>query len=362
MKVQWERFSIRTRDPFGISRGVRSGEERVWVRLGIDGVEGWGEADPSAYYGETAATVMVALRAMSPLLEAAPDPWPIESLESDLRAAVPENASAHAAVSAALHDLTGKLLGQPLWKVWGLDPGQAPASSFTIGIDEPATIADKVRRAAEYSILKIKVGTDRDEEILRAVRSEAPHATLRVDANAGWNATEALERLPMLVDYGVEFVEQPLPPDDREGLRRVHRKSALPIILDESCLVARDIPQLVGLADGINIKLAKCGGPREARRMIHTASACGLSVMLGCMLETTLGIAPAAHLAPLVDYADLDGAALLLTDPFAGPHLAGGRVVLDETPGLGVVRSGELLDAAESSSRLNPVDGAGQVP
>jgi len=362
MKVHWERFSIRTRDPFGISRGVRTSEERVWLRLGIDGVEGWGEADPSAYYGETATTVIAALGAMSPLLAAAPDPWPIESLESDLRAVLPENASAHAAVSAALHDLTGKLLGQPLWRLWGLDPGQAPVSSFTIGIDEPAAIADKVRRAADYSVLKIKVGTDHDEEILTAVRNEAPDATLRVDANAGWNAEEALERLPMLVDFEVEFVEQPLPPGDREGLRRVHQRSPLPIILDESCLVASDIPELVGLADGINIKLAKCGGPREARRMIHKAKACGLSVMLGCMLETTLGIAPAAHLAPLVDYADLDGAALLRTDPFAGPHLAGGRVVIDETPGLGVVRSGEQLDATESSSRVNQAHGADEVP
>ena len=185
------------------------------------------------------------------------------------------------------------------------------------------------------------------EEILSAVRSEAPDAVLRVDANAGWTPDEAIERLPMLVDFGVEFVEQPVAPADREGLRRVHERSPLPIILDESCLAASDIPGLVDLADGINIKLAKSGGPREALRMIHTARACGLSVMLGCMLETTLGIAPAAHLAPLVDYADLDGAALLRSDPFAGPRMTGGRIVLDESPGLGTVRSAAPLSSGE---------------
>lgn len=367
MRVRWERFSIRTRDPFAISRGVRTGEERVWLRLEIDGIEGWGEADPSAYYGETADTVVTALQAMSPLLEAAEDPWAIELLESELGLTVAGHASAHAAVSAALHDLTGKLLAQPLWRIWGLEPQYAPVSSFTIGIDEPATIADKVRRAAAYPILKIKVGTDRDEEILAAVRDVAPDATLRVDANAGWTAGEAIERLPMLVDYAVEFVEQPLPPDDRDGLRQVHQVSPLPIILDESCMVAADIPGLVGLADGINIKLAKCGGPREARRMIHTARACGLSVMLGCMLETTLGIAPAAHLAPLADYADLDGAALLRADPFSGPHLAAGRMVLDETPGLGVVRSSEPVVAtepadAEPTVRAGEAEATGRAP
>lgn len=339
MRVSWERFAVHTEFPFQISRSRRSDAELVWLRVEAEGVEGWGEADPAAYYGETAGTVEAALERMRPALEAAEDPWALESLEAELRARIGGNSSAHAAVSAALHDWMGKRLGLPLWRLWGLDPGSAPASSYTIGMDEPEVVAEKVRRARGYPILKVKVGGPRDRELLEAVRSEAPGAVLRVDANAAWTAREALEKIALLADFGVEFVEQPLPPEDRAGLRYVYDRSPLPIVLDESCLVAADIPSLVGLADGINIKLAKCGGPREALRMIHTARACGLRVMMGCMLESTLGIAPAAHLAPLLDYADLDGAALLRDDPFRGPGLGeSGRIVLGDEPGLGVSR------------------------
>ncbi|MFQ5680150.1 MAG: dipeptide epimerase [Gemmatimonadota bacterium] len=340
MKVTWEKLTVHTEYPFTISRSSREETEVVWLRIETGGVEGWGEADPAAYYGETADTVLAVLERLRPALESTADAWSLESLETELRAHIGHNPSARAAVSAALHDWVGKKAGLPLWRLWGLDPQAAPLSSYTIGIDEPEVIREKVRRAAGYPILKVKVGTDRDEEILAAVREEAPEATLRVDANAAWTARQALERSALLAEHGVEFVEQPLPPADREGLRFLHQRSPLPIVLDESCLVASDVPGLVGLADGINIKLAKCGGPREALRMIHTARACGLRVMMGCMLETTLGIAPAAHLSPLLDYADLDGAALLADDPFRGPGLAAdGRIVLGEEPGLGVVRA-----------------------
>ncbi len=342
MKMNWETFRVRLEYPFTISRSTRDVEELVWVRVEADGVEGWGEADPAAYYGESVQTVVEALEEYRVVLEEAEGlsgPESLERLERALEARLAGNAAARAAVSAALHDLQGKRLDRPLWKLWGLNPADAPLSSFTIGIDEPRVVREKVRRARAYPILKIKVGTDRDAEILEAVRSEAPDATLRVDANAAWSASQALDHLPMLADYGVEFVEQPLPPDDRDGLREVFEGSPLPIILDESSIVASDIPGLVGLAHGINIKLAKCGGPREALRMVHTARACGLKVMLGCMIESSLGIAPAAHLAPLVDYADLDGAALLKEDPFRGPHLDGPRITLGDEPGLGVSRA-----------------------
>lgn len=339
MRLRWEELSLELEYAFTISRSSRERETAVWVRIEAEGLEGWGEADPSPYYGESAGTVVDALQAYRSVIEEAEEPLgpeSIERLERGLEARLGGNGAARAAISAALHDLQGKILGRPLWKLWGLDPADAPLSSFTIGIDEPDVVAEKVRRAREYPILKIKVGTDRDEQILEAVRSEAPEAILRVDANAAWSADEALARLPLLVDYGVEFVEQPLPPADREGLRTVFEASPLPIILDESSVVSSDIPGLVGHAHGINIKLAKCGGPREALRMIHTARACGLKVMLGCMIESSLGIAPAAHLSPLVDFADLDGAALLKADPFEGPHLEGARIVLGEEPGLGV--------------------------
>jgi L-alanine-DL-glutamate epimerase-like enolase superfamily enzyme len=339
MKISWQRFEIGPKHPFKISRSVQERVQRVWVRIEADGVEGWGEADPSPYYGETADTVTRALERMRPVIEAVPEPERLERLERELRAAIGHNGSAHAAVSAALHDLIGKRAGLPLWKLWGLDPGDAPLSSFTIGLDEPEVLRKKVEEAAAYPILKVKLGTDRDEEILRTIRDAAGDRILRVDANAGWTAREAVGRIAMLADYGVEFVEQPLPPADLDGYRFLHGRSVLPIILDESCVDSRDVPGLARLADGINIKLSKCGGPREAMRMIHTARSCGLLVMVGCMLESSLGIAPAAHLSPLLDYADLDGAALLSSDPFRGPGLDGATIRLGEAPGLGVTRA-----------------------
>lgn len=339
MKVSWETIRVETVHPFRISRSVRTGDDLVWVRLEHEGIEGWGEADPSAYYGETADTVDAALRRLAPRLEEVEDPFALEPIERDLRALLGRNGAAHSAVSSALHDWVGKRAGLPLWKMWGLDPAEAPLSSFTIGIDEPDVMAAKTREAAEYPILKIKLGSADDEARLKAVREAAPEKTLRVDANAAWTPREAVEGIAMCAAYGVEFVEQPLPPALLEELAFVRARSDLPIVVDESSIVASDVPRLRGLADGINIKLAKCGGPREAIRMVHAARACGLSVMLGCMLETTLGIAPAAHVAPLVDYADLDGAALLKHDPFRGPHLEAGRIVPGDGPGLGVERA-----------------------
>jgi L-alanine-DL-glutamate epimerase-like enolase superfamily enzyme len=337
MKLTWETFTIRSKHPFRISRSVKQDVERVWVRVHADGLDGWGEADPLAYYGETAATVVAALESMRPVIERAAEPEPLETIERGLKAAIGHNGSARAAVSAALHDLVGKRAGLPLWKLWGLDPAEAPPSSFTIGIDEPDVLRRKVKEAAGYPILKVKLGTDRDEEILTTIRDAAPPDTvIRVDANAAWTAREAVERVAMLAEHGVEFVEQPLHPADREGYRFLHSRSVLPIVADESCIDSADVPGLVGLVDGINIKLSKCGGPREALRMIHTARSCGLSVMMGCMLESSLGIAPAAHLAGLLDYADLDGAALLDVDPFTGPGLEGARIRVGEEPGLGV--------------------------
>lgn len=339
MKVSWEQFHVETAHPFRISRGVKTGDDLVWLRLEHEGIEGWGEADPSPYYGETVGTVDAALTKLAPRLEAVEDPFALEPIERDLRGLLGRNGAAHSAVSSALHDWVGKRVGLPLWKMWGLDRAETPLSSFTIGIDDPEVMAAKTKEAAEYPVLKIKLGSPDDESRLHAVREAAPDKILRVDANAAWTPMEAIEGIAMCAEYGVEFVEQPLPPTDNDELAFVRSRAVLPIVVDESSIVATDIPALDGVVDGINIKLAKCGGPREAIRMVHTARACGLKVMLGCMLETSLGIAPAAHVSPLVDYADLDGAALLKSDPFTGPHLEGGRIVLGDEPGLGVARA-----------------------
>jgi len=337
LKLAAEVVTLKTTHPFVIARGGGDDANRVvWVRLtDTDGVEGWGEADPSRYYGETADTVLAVLERLAPHLPR--DPFDLEAAEARFAEVVPKNGAARAALSAALHDLVGKRLNQPVWKLWGLDPARAPHSSFTIGLDTPEKMRQKVTEAAAYPILKIKLGTDRDEQILRAIR-DATDKPLRVDANAGWTRERALQMLPILKEYGVEFVEQPLPPDDLEGIAAVRRRGILPVVVDESCIVAADIPRLAGAVDGINIKLAKCGSLREALRMIATARAHGMLVMVGCMIESSLGITAAAHFTPLVDAADLDGAALTTNDPFVGATIAGGQIRLPTGPGLGVQR------------------------
>ncbi len=336
VNLSFDVLEIRTKHPFTIARGSTSAYRVVWVRLcDADGVEGWGEAAPSWFYGETADTVVAALRRLAPVLPE--DPFDIESAEAAMLRVLKDNASARVAVSAALHDLAVKRLGAPLWKVWGLDPTKAPPSSFTIGLDTPEVVRAKVREAAAYPILKIKVGTPDDETILRAVR-DVTDKPLRVDANAGWTAKQAIAHLPLLEELGVELIEQPVAPDDLDGLAAVHRVSRLPVVADESCKTAADIPRLAGAVDGINIKLAKCGSLREALRMVAVARAHHLSVMVGCMIETSLGITAAAHFTPLLDLADLDGAALLEFDPFAGASIDGGVVSLPSAAGLGVTK------------------------
>ena len=341
MKLSHEIVTVQTTHPFIIARGGQSEYRTVWVRVSDgDGEEGWGEAAPSRFYGETPETVVAALGRIAPAIEGR-SAWSLEAIEAEMNRAIGRNGSAKSAVSAALHDLAAKRLGVPLWKMWGLDPGAAPPSSFTIAIaPDDATLRARVEDAKQYPILKVKLGTDRDAQIIRTVRLAAPDKVIRVDANAAWAPKHALRMIELCFDYGVEFVEQPLPPHDIDGLRFVRDRSPLPIVADESCVVATDVAKLVGMVDGITLKLAKCGGLREALKMIATARAHGMLVMCGCMIETTLGIAAAAHFAPLLDCADLDGAALLKDDPFSGVSIAGGRIALGDGPGLGVSRRG----------------------
>jgi L-alanine-DL-glutamate epimerase-like enolase superfamily enzyme len=224
-----------------------------------------------------------------------------------------------------------------VWKLWGLSP-RAARSSYTIGIDAPERLGERVEEAAAFDALKIKVGTQRDAEVLALVRRLAPHARIRIDANTGWTLKQAIRLLPLLEELDIELIEEPFPADDYASLRMLRERSRIAIVADESCRTADDIVRLAGCVDGINIKLAKCGSLREAVRMVHVARAHRMRVMLGCMVESTLAIAAAVQLAPLVDDIDLDGAALLAEDPFAGPGMAAdGRIRFNETPGLGVV-------------------------
>ena len=335
MKLSHQTIELKPTHPFVIARGGYAHHRNVIVRLtDSDGLEGFGEAAPNRYYGESVATVVAAVGQFKPIVERA-DPMSLESTEADLNRLLRGNASAKGAVSSALHDLVGKRLGLPVHRIWGLEPSIAAQSSFTIAIADSSELERRVDEAREYPILKIKLGTDRDMEIVRIVRNAAPEKRLRVDANAAWTAKHAVKMSDFLADQGVEMMEQPVPANDIEGLRFVRKRSRLPVFADESCLVATDIAKLAGAVDGINIKLAKCGSLREALRMVHAARALDMQVMAGCMIESSLGISAIAQIAPLLDFADFDGAALLATDPFRGATIAGGVIRLSDGPGLG---------------------------
>jgi L-Ala-D/L-Glu epimerase len=334
LHLEAEFLELRTKHPFIIARGGQSDYQTIWVRLRDgDGNEGWGEAAPTKFYGETPESVLSALNLYA--CEMPDDPFDLEETERRWATKLRRNPAARSALSAALHDLVGKRLGVPVYRLWGLDPAKAPMSTFTIGLDTAEKIRAKVLEAGQYPILKIKLGTDRDLEILRTIR-DTTDKEIRVDANCGWTVKRAIAMLPVLAEFGVTVLEQPLPPNELEGLAEITRRASIPVIADESCETAVDIPRLVGKVDGINIKLAKCGSLREALRMIAIARAHGMMVMVGCMIESSLGITAAAHFTPLVDIVDLDGAALLANDPFQGASIDGGRVTLPDGPGLGV--------------------------
>jgi len=348
MNISHEVIPLRTRYPFVIARGGYAAHENVVVRIvDDDGIEGFGEAAPNRYYGESVATVVAALEQFAPVLGSA-DSWSLEAIEASLDRTLRGNGSAKSAVSAALHDIIGKRVGVPVHKLWGLDAADAGESSFTIGIADNDGLRQRLADAEQYPILKVKLGTDRDMEIVRVVRDAAPSKRLRVDANAAWTPAHAVRMIDFLADQDVEFVEQPVAQHDIDGLRFVRSRSRLPIIADESCLLSTDVPRLAGAVDGVNLKLAKCGSLREAVRIVHVARSFGMMVMAGCMIESSLGISAIAQLAPLLDHADFDGAALLAEDPFTGATIEKGRIRLTDDPGLGARRSGESDEAAAS--------------
>jgi L-alanine-DL-glutamate epimerase-like enolase superfamily enzyme len=336
---EFERVSLPLADAFTIARGSQETADNVVVRLTDEGgMTGHGAAAPSPHYGETAETVEAVLPTLLEEVESVGDPHALDRIERRMRARVRGNAAARAAVSVALHDLAAKRLGVPLYRLWGLDPDEAPTTSFTVGLDTTERVREKTESAVDagYGTLKLKLGTDRDEELLAAVRGAAPEATLRVDANEAWTPREAVTKSRLLADHDVEFVEQPVPAENHDGLRFVHDRSAVPVAVDESVVELPDVPRVADRCDVVNLKLMKCGGLREARRMVHAARAHGLEVMLGCMVETNAAIAAACHLAPLLDYADLDGALLLAEDVYDGLDLSDGVIRLpDDRSGTG---------------------------
>lgn len=321
------------RHAWTISRGTSTSKRNVIVELRSGEHAGLGEAAPNVRYQESAETVLEALRTLTPVLDR--DLRWFRDLSEALQEAMPGNGAAKAAVDIALHDLAGKTLGVPLYRMLGVDPARMPITSFSIGIDDPETLARKVREAEPYPVLKVKLGAEHVREVFGAVRA-ATSKVVRVDANEAWSPEEALKHIEWLATQGVELVEQPLPAADVEGAKWLRARSPLPLVADEALIHASDVPRLAEGYHGINVKLQKAGGIRESLRIIDVARACGLKVMIGCMVETSVGIAAAAHLGPLADWLDLDGNLLISEDPFRGHPVVQGRIQLGEGSGLGV--------------------------
>lgn len=338
-----------TKHVFGISRSASQIFHNVLVTLRAGGLEGLGEAAPTEFYGEDQASTLQALEIMKvelaknmQLLAGESGNWSglnHQTVNEIVDVAEEPCAAARASVDMALYDLLGKKLNAPLWRVLGLDPGRTPVTSFTIGLDKIDVMLEKVEEAREFPLIKIKLNTGADVDVIAAIRDKTTQR-IRVDANCAWEPDEAVDVIKKLDELGVEMIEQPVAKEDLEGLKYVTDRVGIPIFADESCMVSSDIPAVADCVDGINIKLMKCGGISEALRMIHTARALGLEIMIGCMIESSIAITAAAQLTPLVDAADLDGALLLKDDPFDGMTVRDGKIILPARPGLGLVKRG----------------------
>jgi L-alanine-DL-glutamate epimerase-like enolase superfamily enzyme len=309
--------------------------DTIQVRMTSDGITGVGEGAPIIRYHENAEEGAKAIAGILPSLKTA-YPLHFEKLMAQVFSQMPGQFAAKAALDIALMDWVGKKMNAPLYQIFGLDAADTPVTTFSIGIDTPEITKQKVKEAEAYPVLKIKVGLDTDEPTIEAVRS-VTKKPLRVDANEGWkDKEEAVRKINWLETQGVEFVEQPMPAEMIEETRWVRKHVHLPIIADEAATNVRAIPKLVDAYDGVNVKLDKCGGIQESLRMIYMAKSLGMKTMLGCMVSSSVSVTAAAHLSPLVDYADLDGNLLIANDPFRGVQVEHGKLVLPDGPGLGI--------------------------
>ena len=331
LNLNWEPITLNLHTTFRIAHGASDQRHNVLVHL----AEGVGEAAAVSYHGETQSGIMAYLRQVSH------SHWDDPALIDEILSSLPPGSrAARAGIDIALHDLYGKRLGQPLYKILGLNPTKIPLTSFTIAIDEPERMAEKARTLG-YSVIKIKLGTQNDLAILSAIRS-VYKARLRLDINAGWSREQALSLIPQILDFDVELIEQPLPVGDIEGLKWLKDKLQqmgirIPIFADENIKTTEDVLKHVGCVDGIVVKLMKSAGIREAIKEITIAKALGMQIMIGCMVETSVGVTAAAHLAPLCDYVDLDGPLLIKNDPYRGIQYQNSQIILPREPGLGVI-------------------------
>jgi len=340
IKLAFEPLVLATKHPFGISYGTTSDKTNILVKLGYDNYEGLGEASPVEYHNETHATAVAVLKDWQQSDILGNNPFAIVETCRRLDKSLAGNFAAKSAVEMALHDLVGKIVGQPTWRLLGLEQCKFPMTDFTIGIDTLEMVEKKTKEAVDagFKMLKVKQGTTFDKDIIKAVRKAAPNMPLRVDANGGWTVKQAIHMAHFLAEHNVEFIEQPLPKTAQVAdFRVVREQSPLPIFADESICRSYDVARFAGAIDGVVVKLAKTGGLNEALKVIHTARAHGMQVMFGCMIESSLGVTAAAQLQSLCDYLDLDGAMLLANDPYSGAVYKDGYMQLSDRPGLGVI-------------------------
>lgn len=339
MRMTLRPFELPLRHVFTISRGSTAVYRALLVELQQDGVTGYGEAGESDYYGATVPNMIAALEGVRREIEH----WYLEEPESlwhALAANFTSNRFAQCALDVAAHDLWGKLRGSPVWRLWGLELSEAlPPTDYTIGLDSTEMMVAKLHEFPGWPVYKIKLGCERDLEIVAELRRHT-NAVFRVDANCAWTYEEAITKATRLRDLGVELIEQPLPPDRWEDMRRLYRASPLPLLADESCQSESDVDRCLGAFHGINVKLVKSGGLTPARRMLARAKQLGLKTMVGCMTESTVGISAAAQLLPLVDYADLDGALLLAEDIATGVKIEQGTIAFPTINGCGITPIG----------------------
>lgn len=334
--VETEIYRLKLRHTWTTTMSSSTYRDILYVHYHHGGISGVGEGAPIVRYKEDAKGAQAAVNSVLPLLDAS-DPTQFEKVISEVFARIPGEWAGKAAIDIAMMDWMGKKLGVPLYEYFGLDPHDAPITDFSIGIDTPAITREKVREAAAFPVLKIKVGLDTDEQTIAAVRS-VTDKPLRVDANEGWTDREvAARKIDWLSKQGVQFVEQPMPADRIDDLRWLHQRASLPLMGDESCRHPADIPKLVGVFDALNFKLDKTGGMMQTYMMIQMARSLGFKTMLGCMVSSSCSITAAAHLSPLVDYADLDGNLLVANDPYRGVTVKDGKLILPNRPGLGLL-------------------------
>ena len=337
MKLSWEPYELQLRHVFTVASYSRTTTPDVQVKIEYDGLTGYGEASMPPYLGQTVQSVCSFLEKVD--LGQFADPFCIDDILTYVDSLSPGDTAAKAAVDIALHDLVGQLLGQPWYRIWGLDAAKAPDTTFTIGIDTADVVREKTREcASQFNILKVKVGLENDMEMIRAIR-DVTMLPLAVDANQGWKDREkALEEIFWLKEQGIVMVEQPMPKERIDDNAWLTERSPLPIFADEAIQRLKDIPSIKGAYTGINIKLMKCTGMREAWKMANYAHAEGMRVMVGCMTETSCAVTAAAQLSPIVDFADLDGNLLISNDRFRGMEVVNGKITLPDRPGLGLIK------------------------